>query len=296
MRCIKSKRSRRQPTHDSTPGPASEPDQPGVDPTAPERRRIETWSIAVLKQHHLQAVTFHDLVGEEFVRFVESMRKGLDVPIEITPDGTIIDGHQRVRAARELEWDEITVWVRDDIAGDQDAIDRRHLDANRNRRHLDPLDKVRLARRLAEMELRRSPGGDSSTQEQEELRDRVGGRIGYSGRHAQRLLSILSTPMAVQRAFSRGKLPLVHADKVSRLGWTKQKQIAEEIEAGGGPAEIVASYLPTPRPKDKPDKTYKKMMTELARGLDTLEGHVAQLRSVFRRRGPGAHRPMDPFS
>jgi hypothetical protein len=132
------------------------------------------------------------------------------------------------------------------------------------------------------MELERGRRSASfSTRDKEELRDRVGKKIGLSGRHADRLVNILITPMAVQRAFSKVQLPLVQAEKVSRLGWTKQVQIAKEVEDGGDPTEIVAAYLPRPSPRVKPDKTYQKLMTELARGLEAMEEHVAQLRSVF---------------
>jgi ParB/RepB/Spo0J family partition protein len=287
-------RSPERPIHESAPSAASEPGQavveskvpdtpapPHVTAGPPREGRIESWAISGLKQHHWQAALFHDLDGDEFDALVDSMRReGLREPLQVTPDGTIIDGHQRHRAAVQLGWTEIRVRIRDDLAGDQEAIDRAHIEANLSRRQLDPLDKARLARRLMELE-RGCRSASFSTQEKEELRDRVGRSIGYSGRHAGRLVNILSTPMAVQRAFSKGRLPLVQADKVSRLGWTKQKEIASEIEDGGDPAKVVASYLSKPRPKVKPDKMYKTVMTELARGLEIMEAHVSQLRAVF---------------
>jgi ParB-like nuclease domain len=225
-----SKRSRRQPTHDSTPGAAAEPVQPLVDPTAsetpapphvsaepPREWRIESWLLSELKQHPQQAALFHDLEGDEFDALIASIeQEGLREPVQVTPDGTIIDGHQRVRVAVQLGWNEIRVRIRGDLDGNPDAIARAHIEANLVRRQLGPLDKARLARRLMELERGRR-SASFSTQEQEELRDRVGGRIGYSGRHAQRLINILSAPMAVQQAFSRGQLPLVEADKASRL-------------------------------------------------------------------------------
>jgi hypothetical protein len=283
-------RSPKRPIHGSAPAAAAEPVPPVVDPTAPdtpapphcspnpsERRRIATWPIAGLKPHHLQDVTFHDLAGEEFVRFVESLRRGLDVPIEITPDGTIIDGHQRVRAAKELGWVEITVWVRDDIADDQAAIDRRHLDANRDRRQLDPLDKVRLARRLAEMELGRPPGG-LFDREAKALCSGVAKQMGLSSRHAQRLLSISRLPMPIQRAYAAGRITLVSADMVSRLSWRNLAQIVGEIEAGGDPAKIIAPYLAPLKRPIKADDAFERLMAEVARGLDSLEGCEDQIR------------------
>ncbi len=272
------KARRKTPDHAATVHQTAE-DAPAID--NPEPRRIESWPIAGLKQHYQQAALFHNLDGPDFDRLVESLRQeGLREPVLVTPVGTIIDGHQRVRAAEHLGWTEIRVWVRDDLADDQTAIDRLHIEANLGRRQLDPLDRVRLARRLLEIERGRQ-AADFSREERDEVRERLGKLVGYSGRHAQRLLNILSTPMPVQLAFSKGQLPVVQADKVSHLRWTKQKQIAREIEDGGDPAKVVAAHLPSRCRKVKPDKTYERILTELARGLDAIEGRVDQIRSVF---------------
>jgi hypothetical protein len=134
------RRSRPHSTRDAAADAAFEPDQRGVDPTAPDTSapphltadpprewRIESWPLSGLEQHYRQAALFHDLDGDEFDALIDSIeREGLREPIQVTPDGTIIDGHQRHRAAVQLGWTEIRVRIRDDLAGDQDAIDRAH--------------------------------------------------------------------------------------------------------------------------------------------------------------------------
>src|SRR5436190_1772210 len=83
--------------------------------------------------------------------------------------------------------------------------------------HPDRLDRARLAKRL--MQIERAGGRWTlSDGDREELRDRVGKQLGLSGRHAERLIKILSTPMAVQRAYSRQQITLVDAVKVAGLG------------------------------------------------------------------------------
>ena len=177
-----------------------------------------------------------------------------------------------------MGWTEIKVWVRDDLAGDQVAIDRAHIDANRTRRQLGPLDNVRLARRLAELELGRKPGnlGDG---ELKTLCGRVAEKMGISSRHAQRLLNIACIPMPIQRAYSSGQLKLVDADQVSRLDGRVQRRIAEAIEAGGDPAEIVAPHLVALKRPVKPEDAYERLIAELDRGLDALEGREEQVRT-----------------
>jgi ParB-like chromosome segregation protein Spo0J len=123
---------------------SGDPTPPSAPADALQNRRIESRLIADLKRHPNQDGLFFPLEGEEFERFIESLKGGLDDPIEITPDNVIVDGHQRVRAALELGWTHIQVWVRDDLV-DQAAVDRRHIEANFNRRQLTGLDRARLA-------------------------------------------------------------------------------------------------------------------------------------------------------
>src|SRR5262249_10521503 len=64
----------------------------------------------------------------------------------------IISGHIRVEGAKKLGWTHITAWVRDELGGDDDAINRRHIEANLDRRQLGRLDRGRLALRPMESE------------------------------------------------------------------------------------------------------------------------------------------------
>jgi hypothetical protein len=251
------------------------------DPTPPRERRIEPWPLDRLQPHSQQAVLFHDLDGPDFDVFVASMKRGLDVPIEITPDGIIIDGHQRVRAARELGWTQITVWIRDDLAGNQASIDHRHVRANLNRRQLDRLDRARLAMKLFELERGRRRSSLTES-DREELRDWVGRQIGLSGRNAQRYINIVDTPMVVQKAFSLGRLPLVEADKFSRLDRPTQQRIAKEIEEGGDPKKVVAANRPKKTPRVNPAKAYRRLMPQLRVALEVIEGREGWISHSYR--------------
>jgi ParB-like chromosome segregation protein Spo0J len=254
-------------------------------------RRIEKWPIHRLRDHHQQAAMFHDLECAEFDDLVASIRlKGIEHPLEVTPDGTIIDGHQRKRVAELLGWTEVPVEVCDDLAGDDVAIDLAHARANKTRRQLDALDRVRLERRVMELERGRR-WADVSENEKQLLRDEMCKRHGYSDRHVKRLINILTTPMPVQKAVSKGRLPLVKADRVSRLSWPKQTKIVEEIEAGGEPAEIVDRYLTARRRPPKADVAYRRLMADVERALDDLEGREAEINWS----GPKAERDLAVF-
>ena len=69
---------------------------------------------------------FGDLGAAELAALAEDMEThGLRHPVEVLPDGTIVAGYQRVRAARRLGWREIDAVVRLDLAALGDAAAER---------------------------------------------------------------------------------------------------------------------------------------------------------------------------
>jgi hypothetical protein len=87
--------------------------------------KVWKWKIDKLKEHPHRAALFGDFSEEELADLTEQMeRNGLDYPVEVLPDGTIIRGHERVRAAKSLGWEKIDVVVLHDLNrfGDDEAI------------------------------------------------------------------------------------------------------------------------------------------------------------------------------
>ena len=61
-------------------------------------------NINELKPHPRNNEFFDDMTGEKWNEFLESIKsRGVIEPIVITQDYTIVSGHQRVRACKELE-------------------------------------------------------------------------------------------------------------------------------------------------------------------------------------------------
>lgn len=72
-----------------------------------ESRRVDS-----LKQHPFQDKLFSNLDQFDFEQLLTSLRtNGLLRPVEILSDGTILDGHQRVLAAKQLGWETIQCLV-----------------------------------------------------------------------------------------------------------------------------------------------------------------------------------------
>src|SRR5947209_18154020 len=114
-----------------------------------------------------------------------------------------------------MEWDEIAVWVNDDLAAQgEGAVEQRLIEDNLARRNLDRLDQVRCYRRLVEM-AQDTPHDQRRSHQLGRVRDVVGSRLGMSGRTLDRYLRVLDAPREVQDAFKAGDISLVAAAKVA---------------------------------------------------------------------------------
>lgn len=243
--------------------------------------KIEYRQVSSLTVHPRQEALFRDLTGPQFEQLIADAEKNgeFDQPIEVLPDGTVVDGHQRLRAARQLDWKTIKVRVRYDLADDSVAVELRMLDTNELRKHLDPLDRVRVALRRIEIQEGIPPGGlrgDDVTR----LDRRLVEMLGLSPKHCRRLRKIaMGTPMAVQAAVSTGMLAIVSAVKVADLEPGTKEEIAADIEAGAEPAEVVARFV-TAAKRAMPDvaKRYAAFLGVVERAMDEFEGREGEIR------------------
>jgi len=180
------------------------------------KKQSDTWPIRKLRPHPRQADTFPDLGEADLAALAADMKKnGLQHPVEVLPNGTILAGHQRVRAARRLGWKMIDVVVRHDLAAAGEAAATTYfINDNRNRRHLSPLGKVRCEILSIESEYGR-PIEDLYWEDRDKAKAAVAERLGLSVRTVNRYLLALKSPPAVQAAFERGHLTLTEAGRVA---------------------------------------------------------------------------------
>ncbi len=118
------------------------------------KRRIENRPVESLKPHASQPKLFGDLSDAELQRLADDIKKnGLRNAVEILADGTVIAGHQRIRATKRLGRSEIRCWIRDDLERQGEAaIVARLIEDNMNRRQLSRLGVARCYLRLKELE------------------------------------------------------------------------------------------------------------------------------------------------
>ncbi len=106
--------------------------------------------IDLLKENPLSKKLFGDLPGREFAMLKQDIKdRGIQIPIEVTPDYTIITGGQRARAKKALGAKEIEVIVREDLKNEVE-IELHLIKDNLFRRHLTLEQKVRTIQYLYE--------------------------------------------------------------------------------------------------------------------------------------------------
>jgi ParB-like chromosome segregation protein Spo0J len=271
------------PTAEETAGGAA----PGAKP-AESLRRLDD-----LRPHPRQADLFDNLPDGELKALAEDIKaNGLKVRPDVLPDGTVVNGHQRCRVFRLLGREEVPVRVRYDwVALGKAQVERRLIEDNLHRRHLDKLGVARCAKRLFEIEKTKG-GRELHAWERGDVRDRVARRLKFgSGKNLQRYLHILEAPIEVQRAFSAGEVKLLPAVAVAGLPKEAQAKIAEQIRSGGKPGEVVGRYLPKkPGRHAKVSDAFAAFTKALERGLDDLDGRLGlitclrpEVDSVLRR-------------
>jgi ParB family chromosome partitioning protein len=106
--------------------------------------------IDLLKPHPRQAETFADMPDEQIEILARDIEEnGLQHPIEVLPDYTIIAGHCRVEAARRNGWTEIDAIIRYDLAAQGEfAVEQYMIRDNLARRQMDLLSIARAYKRM----------------------------------------------------------------------------------------------------------------------------------------------------
>jgi ParB/RepB/Spo0J family partition protein len=241
-------------------------------------RKIVKLEIARLHAHPRQAELFCPAAPHEIAELAADMkRNGLRQPVEPLPDGTLLAGHRRLDAAQSLGWTHIEAWVRDELADDPVAAEKRLIEDNLIRRQLAPLELARCYQRLKALATQKSgyrlPGQDTS-----ELRDQIGQRLGVSGRNLDRHLRVLThTPFEVQDAVAAGKLGMTVAEKVASLDDQQRAQIASLIRNGGDARSVVRQFLQTvPSPTRSAYQAFHFLIQSLRRAVRDLQEPVGK--------------------
>jgi ParB-like chromosome segregation protein Spo0J len=246
----------------------------------PGQPREEKWPLRRLKENPLQKRYFGDVSAEDLKALAANVAlRGLRQPIEALPDGTILNGHMRLKALQMNGAAEAAVLVRYDLAGaDEVTRERVFIEENLLRRQFDPLAKARAVPGLFLAEKKKSRSRLFG-REEEEARDRVGAAIGMSGRNLNRYFAVLAAPTEVQEALRARALTLVTAARVAGLPAAVQQRIARRIGAGEPARAVVAEHLPESDGRHrKVADAVASFARSLGKGLHDLAGRLPEVR------------------
>lgn len=257
---------------------------------------MQNISINSLKPHEKNDYFFDDMTGSKWSEFLESIRtSGVIEPIVVTRDFTIVSGHQRVRACKELGIEEIPARVKD--YADEDAVIKDLLETNvRQRGNIDG-SALKLGRIIAELERiygvhhgnnqRTSPMANSKSQ------DELFEMLGVSKDTYHRAKNLLDLIPELQDSLEEGNISASAASRLlARL--SKDEQIAVFAAM---PKDVklsqreVKEYIDEIREEDAEDfedmqKRIKQANSELEKAKAEIQNaklEVAQVRREMER-------------
>jgi len=229
--------------------------------------------VSELKPHKRNDEFFDDITGEAWEEFKESIRTlGVVEPIVITPDKTIVSGHQRVRACKELGIDEVLCDMRSYDSEDQ--VLQALIETNIRQRGIVGGSAKKVAKRIKALEdiygiqhgnnqHSRSGNNFQSSISQEEL----GEKLGMSTRTMRNYMMLLDMIPELEDLVDTGIVSTTTAVAIVReLSPEDQKSFIEslpEVEklTEKKARELMASY----KAEQENSADYEEVKQELAR-------------------------------
>lgn len=193
---------------------------------------ITNVSIDVLKVHPRNTEFFDDISGKEYETFKNSIQEeGIIAEIIVAPDMTIISGHQRYKAAKELGIKMVPIRIREDLV-DEDKKLKVLLAANFGRNKNDEAKQRKVAVEYVKL----CGYGQGRPEKDANLAclslEEIAKQLGTSKRDLQRALSIernLTEPM--KQLLDDGIISkTVASDVISSLSEEEQEELIKSMD------------------------------------------------------------------
>ena len=196
-------------------------------------RQIMNISPNALKPHPRNEEFFSNAEGEDYQRLKESIQElGVLTPLRVSSDMTIVSGHQRWRAAKELGLESVPVEI-DEGLRDEDEKLIQLIAANFGRMKNDP---IKQGKWLVEYERlrgvrngqygKRSLDGNNFRLKQ----DDVANELGVTTKTIRNLKNLTTLIPELQDIISEGKItPTTGFTLLSRLSEEEQHQLFEKL-------------------------------------------------------------------
>ena len=198
-------------------------------------KEITNISIDVLKVHPRNAEFFDDISGNEYEEFKHSIQEeGIISEIIVAPDMTIISGHQRYKAAKELGIKMVPIRIREDLV-DEDKKLRVLLAANFGRSKNNEAKQRKIAVEYVRL-CGYKNGGDRKSDSQDGnvklTLEEIAKQLGTSKTNLTRALSIernLTEPM--KNLLDEGVISkTVASDLITSLSPEEQEELIKNLD------------------------------------------------------------------
>lgn len=248
-----------------------------------ETRTITQVKISSLYTHPLQEDIFCETSESALEELADDIKKnGLQIPIEILKDGTIICGHRRVQAMLENGETKIPAIIRDDLGDDANdpVVINRLVNDNLQRRNLDDLELARCCKVMKESGLLPDSKGD--------IRDFIAALIGcgLSGRSLDRLVRLLDLPREIQDMITRGELNKSQGAKILALPEQEREALIASLLADEPVEDVLIQYgIIRESSEQTPEDVAKNLLGFLKQHVCMLHENIASLNQVQVRGG-----------
>jgi plasmid maintenance system antidote protein VapI len=151
---------------------------------------IVNLAVNSLKDHKQNTEFFDDIDGDNYQNFVKSIENdGVITPIIVSNDMTILSGHQRVRACKDLGIETISAIIRDDIVDEDDKL-KKLLATNFGRIKNDPAKMRKVAVKYVELCGLKSGINQIRVRDNRVPQAEIAKQLGISERTLQELLEL----------------------------------------------------------------------------------------------------------
>ena len=192
--------------------------------------QITNLSVDILKVHPRNTEFFDDIQGEQYEKFKNSIKEdGILTPLIVSPDMTIISGHQRYQAAKDLNIGLVPVIIKEELLDEKEKL-KKLLATNFGRLKNDPVKQGRVFKEYEEL-CGVYHGGDRSSKRQfVALQEQVAKELGVDVRTLQRLKKLNSLSPDLQELISDGTVKYTTALNVwGKLTNEDQSKLIEEL-------------------------------------------------------------------
>lgn len=194
-------------------------------------KEITNVSIDVLKVHPRNAEFFDDISGKEYEDFKHSIQEeGIISEIIVSPDMTIISGHQRFKAAKEIGIKMVPIRIREDLIDENKKL-KVLLAANFQR----PKNSESKQRKVADEYVRLcgyKPGDNQWSVHNGLTLDEIAKQLGTSKTNLKRALRIeRNLTDSMKKLLDTGEITKTFAsDTIASLSEKEQEELISKLD------------------------------------------------------------------